>query len=89
MGYLVLWGFFSTNHWNDCQSTLRNGTLLQLSSQVKILREKVQKLPLLDHERLTSYRELRLAHVVLGAIATGYIWQEGDQGVPKVLHLLT
>lgn len=57
----------------------------KLSSQDKTLREKVQKLPLLDHERLTSYRELRLAHVVLGAIATGYIWQEGDQGVPKVL----
>lgn len=57
----------------------------KLSSRDKTLREKVQKLPLLDHERLKSYRELRLAHVVLGAIATGYIWQEGDQGVPKCL----
>lgn len=57
----------------------------KLSSQDKNLREKVKKLPLLDHERLTTYRELRLAHLTLSAIATGYIWQEGDQGVPKVL----
>ena len=42
------------------------------------------QLPFLDHQRLTSHRELRLAHLLLSAIATGYIWQDGDQGVPKV-----
>lgn len=56
-----------------------------LASRDKTLRERVQRLPLLDHERLTTYRELRLAHLILCAIATGYIWQEGDQGVPNVL----
>ncbi|XP_048761820.2 myoglobin-like isoform X2 [Ostrea edulis] len=57
----------------------------KLASQDKKLRDKVQRLPLLDHERLTTYRELRLAHLTLCAIATCYIWQEGDKGVPKVL----
>ena len=42
------------------------------------------QLPFFDHQRLTSHRELRLAHLLLSAIATGYIWQDGDQGVPKV-----
>ncbi|XP_048761822.2 myoglobin-like [Ostrea edulis] len=56
-----------------------------LAVQDKVLREMVDKLPLLDHERLTTYRELRLAHLTLCAIATCYIWQEGDKGVPKAL----
>nr|XP_022315934.1 myoglobin-like [Crassostrea virginica] len=57
----------------------------KLASQDKTLRAEVAKLPFFDHQRLTSHRELRLAHLLLSAIATGYIWQDGDQGVPKVL----
>nr|XP_044987372.1 indoleamine 2,3-dioxygenase 2 isoform X2 [Jaculus jaculus] len=42
------------------------------------LRAHVDKLPLLDCRFLEGYREQRLAHLVLGAITMGYVWQEGE-----------
>ncbi|XP_063445140.1 indoleamine 2,3-dioxygenase 2-like isoform X2 [Mytilus trossulus] len=42
-------------------------------------------MPVLDHSKLKGYRQLRLAHLQLSMISSGYIWQEGDKGVPKVL----
>ncbi|KAH3866363.1 myoglobin-like isoform X1 [Dreissena polymorpha] len=53
--------------------------------QQKTLRGAVDKMALFDHHRLQGYRELRLAHLQLSIIASGYIWQEGDSGAAKVL----
>lgn len=33
-------------------------------------------MPVLSPHLLTSYEELRLAHLVLGLITMGYVWQE-------------
>ncbi|XP_059141285.1 myoglobin-like [Physella acuta] len=49
------------------------------------LRNVVLKMPLLDHNKLTGHRQLRLAHLQLAMIASGYVWQDGDVNVPKVL----
>ncbi|XP_064628212.1 indoleamine 2,3-dioxygenase 2-like [Lineus longissimus] len=48
-------------------------------------RNEVKKLPLLDHHQLTQHHQLRLAHLVLCMMSSGYIWQEGDRGVTKML----
>ncbi|XP_062068956.1 indoleamine 2,3-dioxygenase 2 isoform X3 [Lepus europaeus] len=42
-------------------------------------------MPLLSCELLRTYREQRLAHLVLGFLSMGYVWQEGDTHPQKVL----
>ncbi|XP_017656189.2 indoleamine 2,3-dioxygenase 2-like isoform X1 [Nannospalax galili] len=49
------------------------------------LRAHVYKMPLLDCGSLKGHRELRLAHLVLGAITMGFVWQEGETQPQKVL----
>lgn len=49
------------------------------------LRAHVNKMPLLSCELLRTYREQRLAHLVLGFLSMGYVWQEGDTHPQKVL----
>ncbi|CAL1540903.1 unnamed protein product, partial [Lymnaea stagnalis] len=51
----------------------------------KKVREAVSKLPVLDHEKLASYRQLRLAHLQLSYITAAYVWQNGDKDPPQVL----
>ncbi|RUS83670.1 hypothetical protein EGW08_008576, partial [Elysia chlorotica] len=48
-------------------------------------REEVNELPQLDASVLKGHRQLRLAHLQLSLIASGYVWQDGDRGVAKVL----
>ncbi|XP_069125041.1 myoglobin-like isoform X1 [Argopecten irradians] len=42
-------------------------------------------MPVVDHSRLCGHRQLRLAHLQLSVIVNGYVWQDGDHGVPKSL----
>nr|BAU94261.1 indoleamine 2,3-dioxygenase 1 [synthetic construct] len=49
------------------------------------LREQVHKMPLLSTQHLQGHRELRLAHLALGFITMGYVWQEGERDTAKVL----
>ncbi|KAK1341875.1 hypothetical protein QTO34_016626 [Cnephaeus nilssonii] len=42
------------------------------------LRAQVNEMPLLNCQFLKSYREQRLAHLVLSLITMGYVWQEGE-----------
>ncbi|KAK3612259.1 hypothetical protein CHS0354_039539 [Potamilus streckersoni] len=49
------------------------------------LRQEVDKMDVLDHHKLQGYRQLRLAHLQLSFISAGYIWQDGDKGVPEKL----
>jgi indoleamine 2,3-dioxygenase len=58
--------------WNDIGRNLAD--LLTQHS----LREVVDKMPLLDHARLTGHRQWRLAHTILSFIGHGYVWQEGE-----------
>ncbi|XP_071388808.1 indoleamine 2,3-dioxygenase 2-like [Centroberyx affinis] len=55
------------------------------------LRDLVHKMPVLSPHRLTSHRELRLAHLSLAFITMGYVWQEGQHAptetLPKALAL--
>ncbi|XP_030011006.1 indoleamine 2,3-dioxygenase 2-like [Sphaeramia orbicularis] len=55
------------------------------------LRDLVHKMPVLSPHHLNSHRELRLAHLALGFITMGYVWQEGQhapaQILPKALAL--
>ncbi|CAH1243647.1 IDO1 [Branchiostoma lanceolatum] len=53
--------------------------------ETKQLRERVHKLPLLDHTRLRGQQEWYLARVVLSMIGHAYVWQEGEAGVPDFL----
>ncbi|KAL5018076.1 hypothetical protein ScPMuIL_003798 [Solemya velum] len=65
--------------WNELSSKMPELVALHKFRQV------VDQMPLLDHNKLESYRELRLAHLQLSYIGSGYVWQEGDKGVPKTL----
>ncbi|XP_029411406.1 uncharacterized protein LOC103749263 isoform X1 [Nannospalax galili] len=47
--------------------------------------EEEEEMPLLDCGSLKGHRELRLAHLVLGAITMGIVWQEGETQPQKVL----
>ncbi|KAM9621689.1 indoleamine 2,3-dioxygenase 2 isoform 2-T2 [Trichechus inunguis] len=49
------------------------------------LRAHVNKMPLLNCHFLKSYREQRLAHLVLSFITMGYVWQEGETQPEQVL----
>ncbi|NP_001229653.1 indoleamine 2,3-dioxygenase 1 [Ornithorhynchus anatinus] len=53
--------------------------------ETKQLHAEVQKLPLLTIDQLQGHRELRLAHLALGFITMGYVWQEGDKNAAKIL----
>ena len=45
-------------------------------------------MPLLDYTKLTGYKEFTLAHVVLAFLSSGYVWQHGEEHVPKVSAFL-
>ncbi|XP_006900360.1 PREDICTED: indoleamine 2,3-dioxygenase 2 [Elephantulus edwardii] len=45
----------------------------------------VSKMPLLNCHFLESYREQRLAHLVLSSITMGYVWQEGETQPEQIL----
>ncbi|XP_046286716.1 indoleamine 2,3-dioxygenase 2 isoform X1 [Marmota monax] len=49
------------------------------------LRAHVNKMPLLSCQFLKSYRQQRLAHLVLSSITMGYVWQEGETQPKEVL----
>ncbi|XP_059215602.1 indoleamine 2,3-dioxygenase 2-like [Centropristis striata] len=49
------------------------------------LRDLVHKMPVLSPDLLSSHRELRLAHLALGFISMGYVWQEGQHAPAKIL----
>uniref|UniRef100_A0A8D0A9X8 Indoleamine 2,3-dioxygenase 1 n=1 Tax=Sander lucioperca TaxID=283035 RepID=A0A8D0A9X8_SANLU len=48
------------------------------------LRDLVHKMPVLSPDFLIDHRELRLAHLVLGFISMGYVWQEGQHAPAQV-----
>ncbi|XP_072491209.1 indoleamine 2,3-dioxygenase 2 isoform X2 [Notamacropus eugenii] len=49
------------------------------------LRVRVDVMPLLSCHLLKDHRELHLAHLLLSFITMGYVWQEGEKNIPKVL----
>ncbi|ESO84734.1 hypothetical protein LOTGIDRAFT_168398 [Lottia gigantea] len=50
-----------------------------------LVRERVLQMPELDANRLTSHRELRLAHIQLSFIGAGYIWQDRGAVIPELI----
>ena len=44
----------------------------------------MRQMALLDHGMLADDRERRLAHLMLSMIGAGYVWQDGDEAVPRV-----
>ncbi|XP_075457855.1 indoleamine 2,3-dioxygenase 2 isoform X3 [Ascaphus truei] len=58
---------------------------LLLLIEAKQLRDEVTQMPELSVQHLTGYREQRLARLILSHITMGYVWQEGEQEVVKVL----
>ncbi|KAM9067754.1 indoleamine 2,3-dioxygenase 2 isoform X1 [Sarcophilus harrisii] len=49
------------------------------------LRVRVDEMPLLSCHLLKGHREQYLAHLLLSFITMGYVWQEGEKNIPKVL----
>ncbi|XP_041089394.1 indoleamine 2,3-dioxygenase 1-like [Polyodon spathula] len=49
------------------------------------IRSRVNEMPLLSTDHLQGHRERRLAHLALGFITMGYVWQEGVKHPSKVL----
>lgn len=39
---------------------------------------------MLSSQYLQTHRELRLAHLALGATTMGYVWQEGEEDTVEV-----
>lgn len=44
------------------------------------------QMPVLSPHLLSNHRELRLAHLALGFISMGYVWQEGQHAPAQVKH---
>lgn len=44
------------------------------------------QMPVLSPHLLSDHRELRLAHLALGFISMGYVWQEGQHSPAQVQH---
>ncbi|ESO84723.1 hypothetical protein LOTGIDRAFT_236096 [Lottia gigantea] len=65
--------------WNKLSSAMPELVL------AGIFREEVKKIPELADGKLANNKELRLAHLQLSIIGSGYIWQDGDKGVPKMI----
>uniref|UniRef100_A0A671UP70 Indoleamine 2,3-dioxygenase 1 n=1 Tax=Sparus aurata TaxID=8175 RepID=A0A671UP70_SPAAU len=53
--------------------------------ETRKLRDLVHKMPVLDPHLLSNHRELRLAHLALGFITMGYVWQEGHHAPAQIL----
>ncbi|XP_072570492.1 indoleamine 2,3-dioxygenase 2-like [Paramormyrops kingsleyae] len=53
--------------------------------QTHQLWDRVHKMPLLSITHLEGHREQRLAHLALGFITMGYVWQEGEHQPVKTL----
>ncbi|XP_018525289.1 indoleamine 2,3-dioxygenase 1 [Lates calcarifer] len=49
------------------------------------LRSHINKMPLLSSKFLQKHRELRLAHLALGVMTMGYVWQEGENDTAEIL----
>uniref|UniRef100_A0A3B4Y3H2 Indoleamine 2,3-dioxygenase 2-like n=1 Tax=Seriola lalandi dorsalis TaxID=1841481 RepID=A0A3B4Y3H2_SERLL len=49
------------------------------------LRDLVHEMPVLIPNLLSDHRELSLAHLALGFISMGYVWQEGQHAPAQVL----
>ncbi|XP_061529456.1 indoleamine 2,3-dioxygenase 1 [Phycodurus eques] len=49
------------------------------------LRAHINKMPLLSIKFLQRHRELRLAHLALGVMTMGYVWQEGENNTVEML----
>nr|XP_020835355.1 indoleamine 2,3-dioxygenase 2 isoform X2 [Phascolarctos cinereus] len=49
------------------------------------LRVRVDVMPLLSCHLLKGHKEQYLAHLLLSSITMGYVWQEGENNIPKVL----
>ncbi|NWY07355.1 I23O2 dioxygenase, partial [Nothoprocta ornata] len=49
------------------------------------LRARLLQMPQLSTRELSGHRELHLAHLVLGFLTMGYVWQEGEEGAAQVL----
>ncbi|XP_077417772.1 indoleamine 2,3-dioxygenase 1 [Vanacampus margaritifer] len=49
------------------------------------LRWHIKKMPQLSIQFLQRHRELRLAHLALGVMTMGYVWQEGESDTVKML----
>ncbi|KAG9354006.1 hypothetical protein JZ751_012130 [Albula glossodonta] len=83
------YGFILTDPLTDLPEYYRAWMDLatKLTDLVKTrqLRDRVAELPLLSTCYLRGHRELRLAHLALGVITMGYVWQEGPQQPAKVL----
>ncbi|RXN04834.1 indoleamine 2,3-dioxygenase 2-like protein [Labeo rohita] len=45
----------------------------------------LKTMPLLETHLLQTHRELRLAHLALSIMTSGYVWQEGERETVKVL----
>ncbi|XP_030740522.1 indoleamine 2,3-dioxygenase 1-like [Echinops telfairi] len=49
------------------------------------LRARVKEVPELSIDDLTEHKSQRLAHLALGYITMGYVWNKGDEDVRKIL----
>ncbi|XP_071484014.1 indoleamine 2,3-dioxygenase 2-like [Diadema antillarum] len=49
------------------------------------VRERIEKMPLLDHNRLEGPRQWKAALVLLTALANAYVWCNGEDDIPEVL----
>ncbi|XP_068760536.1 indoleamine 2,3-dioxygenase 2-like [Montipora capricornis] len=59
--------------------------LPRLVKDPDVLRQRINQLPLLDHNKLSSEDEWKRAHLVLACVSHAYVWCKGDAGVAKII----
>ncbi|XP_072043306.1 indoleamine 2,3-dioxygenase 2-like [Amphiura filiformis] len=59
----------------NLEQSISNGTI----------REQIQAMPLLDYSRLSGHKQYRLAQLILCCLTQGYVWVDGEDGIPEIL----
>ncbi|XP_027721297.1 indoleamine 2,3-dioxygenase 2 isoform X2 [Vombatus ursinus] len=71
-----------SNYYKPWMEIASNLPLMIESHQLRI---RVDVMPLLSCHLLKDRKEQYLAHLLLSFITMGYVWQEGENNIPKVL----
>ncbi|XP_043537409.1 indoleamine 2,3-dioxygenase 1 isoform X1 [Chiloscyllium plagiosum] len=83
------WGFVLPNPLSDLpkmyQPWMEIANNLTHLIEHHQLRCEVNNMQLLSTDFLSGYKQLRLAHLALSFITMGYVWQEGEHNIAKVL----
>ncbi|XP_072169949.1 indoleamine 2,3-dioxygenase 2-like [Diadema setosum] len=88
-GVSPTFGFLHANPTIDLPDYFKPWTSLATNTTDLVdsgeVRERIEKMPVLDHNQLDGPRQWKAALVLLTALANAYVWCNGEDDIPEVL----